>query len=710
MTDKLLYCKEHNVRFHENSLSKKEHDKKYDSKCEWKEFNPEKDIQGFNETKIKNDEDAIFNIYKKNNTREEIVLLDYPIRTLKPQTLLDDGRIFMLVYLPTKVTKVKKNGDTETITDEIFVNTAFFVVGIKELNEIRRKIVPYNDPHLSSNFNVRIMPEWNDVRWDIQDLKKWLDERDPTDPKTLYNSMLETTRKYIEFPDLSDYIKFVLWNIGTYCYQLFDAYPYNDFTGTKQAGKSKALEFQKNVCYNAIKSPDMSSSSMFRIIEGLGATVLLDETEQFKNQKNEHAQHIRTLIMQGYTKDQYAVRSVSKENDFTPVTFDIYGPKSMAHINAFDDTLEDRCIAQLMRRSVDNKIKNSHPTERDIVFQQIRNLCYRFFMDYGNEIHDIQDEARSLLKVSGRAQQLWLPIVTLALFFEKHGVRGLLSAIESTITQSTQDRKLQEEEESLEVKVVRFLDDICTKASNDGSNSWITASDLYSNLMADEKKWGLSIEWFKQKKLGEILVRLGFKKRRLDKGVQYQITKETVNEVKQRLEIIDNIDGSQRNSTPHGLDTYTCLPDPTHHTQPTLPTLTGTKSASEGLESTLHQPTLPDLSSMPAGVGSVGSVGSVGESEGKENEDFVLSNEGMYDSVGSNNINPTPPYTTYTKQKEGEKTHFTCYTCNSKGSGPFELDIKTSNGRIYDSCKRLKHDTRLLTTLEANLHQEGKLP
>ena len=92
-------------------------------------------------------------------------------------------------------------------------------------------------------------------------------------------------KKYIDFPEEHDYIYLNLWNIGTYFYELFDAYPGNDFTGTKRAGKSKVLEFQKYVCFNALMSPDMTGSSLFRIIEGIGATLLLDETENFKNKK-----------------------------------------------------------------------------------------------------------------------------------------------------------------------------------------------------------------------------------------------------------------------------------------------------------------------------------------------------------------------------------------------------------------------------------------
>lgn len=409
--------------------------------------------------------------------------------------------------------------------------------------------------------------------------------------------------------------------------------------------------------------------------------------------------------MQGYTKDQYAVRSISKENDFTPTTFDIYGPKSLAHINAFDDTLEDRCIAQLMRRSIDNKIKNSHPTERDPSFNRIRNLCYRLFMDYANEIHDIQEEARTLLKVNGREQQLWLPIVTLALFFEKHGIKDLTSSIESEITQSTQDRKMQEEEESLEVKVVRFLDGIDVDViQKEGVNSWITAYNLYSHLIADEKTWGLSPEWFKLRKFGEILSRLGFKKKRTNKAVHYNITQETVNEVKERLGMMDDEDSKNPS-----LDNYGGSPGPTHHTQPTQPTLIGTKSNTEGIESILHQPTPLDNKLMPKSVGSVGCVVCVGESEHKKSEDSIPKSVEVYDSVESNKINPTPTYTTYTEQKEDETTHFTCYSCNPKGSGPFKLDAKTPAGKIYDTCKKLKHNLRLLTDSEADLFSRGNL-
>ena len=172
-------------------------------------------------------------------------------------------------------------------------------------------------------------------------------------------------------------------------------------------------------------SADITSSATFRMIEGLGSTMLFDETEEFKNKKNEQAQAVRNILIQGFMRDQHAVRNESsKDRNFTPTQFNLYSPKSLAHINAFDDVLEDRCIEQVNRRALDVKIRNTWCSERDPSFQKIRDLCYRLFLDYADEINDLQQKARTLVSISSRELQLWTPLITLALFFEKHGIVG----------------------------------------------------------------------------------------------------------------------------------------------------------------------------------------------------------------------------------------------------------------------------------------------
>ena len=267
----------------------------------------------------------------------------------------------ILVYLPVEIKEI-----TENNAEKEFVNRAFFISSDNE----SKKVIPFDSNEIKQNYKCKVQQENGPGNWDYSDIEEWLNTEKKQNPKELFELMVDSTKHYLDFDKLYDYSYFALWNIQTYFYELFDSTPYNDYTGTKRADKSKAMEFQKLVCYNAIMSSDMSPSSLFRIIEGTGATLLLDETEQFKNKKNESVQQTRTLLMQGFGKDQFAIRSQGNaDNGFTPQFFNLYCPKSLAHINAFDSVLEDRCIQQIMRRSKDKSKLNSYPDNKRFQIQ-----------------------------------------------------------------------------------------------------------------------------------------------------------------------------------------------------------------------------------------------------------------------------------------------------------------------------------------------------
>ena len=141
----------------------------------------------------------------------------------------------------------------------------------------------------------------------------------------------------------------------------------------KGTGKTKTLEIIKLTAFNSIMSPDLTGSSLFRLVEQTGATILLDEAENFrKYEKSEQMQHVRTLLMQGFKKDQHAYRT-NKDN-LNVEAFNLYSPKALGHINAFDDVLEDRCIQIVIKRALSKEIQNKHPNESDQTFVKI-DLC-----------------------------------------------------------------------------------------------------------------------------------------------------------------------------------------------------------------------------------------------------------------------------------------------------------------------------------------------
>jgi len=485
------------------------------------------------------DSDHVF-VTDKPKSVETKSILDENFHAVRPLTLLFDENetSMILVYLPTKIENEMGKGETKNKAVD-YANMAYFVINSKD----EKIILPYDSEQLKENYKMDILPRWEDVRWKTKDFTSWIKETGPIDPKKLYELLDQTTKKYIDFPEEYDYIYLNLWNIGTYFYELFDAYPGNDFTGTKRTGKSKVLEFQKYVCFNALMSPDMTGSSLFRIIEGIGATVLLDETENFKNKNDESAQLVRRLIMQGMLRGQHVVRSESKDNTFLPKTYNIYSPKSMAHISSLDDVMQDRFIKLIMKRTKSKELLNTWPTKKDPAFQQIRNYCYRLFLDFAYEIYDLQKEARSKCLVSGRELQLWTPIITLALFFEKHGVNDLLDKIQRFTGISSKSRQLEDEETNFDLRILSFVDKEGVKIANDPEINkknligWITIGELYKRIEEPENlaEYGINLEYFKRKHLTASLQRLGFKSERKTPGISYHVTQSIVNEIKELM-------------------------------------------------------------------------------------------------------------------------------------------------------------------------------
>jgi len=491
----------------------------------------------------------IFQISKKNKNFQ-VEILKNEIQTLRPITLLDNNTRMILVYLPTKITERsdkenKRDGEPE------YENTAFFVI-----NQDRKKtVLPYDYPVLKNNYKITVLDRGYQTRWNLKDLEKYLVENEKMEPKELYYLINETIKDYLDLENNFDYVYFSLWNIATYCYELFSTFPYNDYTGTKRTGKTKALALQNLVCFNAIVSGNMTGSTFFRIAEGLGGTILLDEIEQTRNTKNEQAQTIRTLLLQRFMKNSYAYRSESNANgNFTPTAFNLYGPTSLGHIKAFDNVLEDRCIQQIMRRSINQDLVNSHPTKQDFRFEKIRNLCYRLFLDYGSEINDLQYKVRELLPLSGRELQLWTPIITLAKFFENHKIPNLISQIKEKSKISVEDRQQQDEQETHELKILRFIDEIIfpnvDEIAKEKKNpeGWVPVGEIYNKLKnklstdSDDtyaNKYEINLEFYSRRSLTADLKRLGFKQSKKAGGYSWLITFDAIKDVKERMGMIE---------------------------------------------------------------------------------------------------------------------------------------------------------------------------
>ena len=467
-------------------------------------------------------EDILDNNKKfKISDRIEYELLDESPKELRAITLDDDKTRLILVYLPTKVTE---NGISA------YESKAYFITnGIDG-----KKILPLDDPNLKQKYTTNIFSSFKILnnKWKTKDIQSYIQSNDKINPKEIFDNLHNLVKKYFENEFDYDYYYEPCWITHTYFYTLFDLTPYNDYSGMKNVGKSKRLNFHSMLAYNGILSGDSSYSSIFRTIQGTGATLLLDETENLKGDKFSRTD-LESLLRNGFSKESIVIRSKETKNkEFTPELFSVYSPKAFGHINGFDNVLEDRCIKNKIVRTTNKKIANSTPDEKkDQLIYKVRESLYRLFLDYGDEIYDLIPKAESLIKeLSGREMKLWLPVITMALFYQNHGVEGLIDKITAKMLFTSEDKKIADLEDNTDFKILQILEQTATIP--------ITSKQLYG-LINDELGKQFNVERLDDKIIKESLERLGFRNKRTSKAIQWtNLTPEKIREAKERVGLI----------------------------------------------------------------------------------------------------------------------------------------------------------------------------
>ncbi|MGY5151749.1 MAG: primase C-terminal domain-containing protein [Candidatus Nitrosopumilus sp. bin_6a] len=453
--------------------------------------------------------------------RIEYELLDKSPNELRAITLDDDKTRLILVYLPVKI---EENGL------ETFDSKAFIISNGISGKQIRA----LEDPQFNEQYTTNLFSSFRILnnKWKNKDIQKYIQSNDKVNPKQVFESLHSLELKYFEYEYEYDYYYNPCWITHTYFYTLFDITPYNDYSGMKNTGKSKHLKFLRMQCYGGISSGDASISSIFRTIQGTGATLLLDETENLKGGKDDRSD-FENLLRNGFSKEGLVTRSKEGKNkEFHPEFFSVFSPKALGHIQGLDNVLEDRCIKTKLRRTTNKKIADSEPDEHeDPQLYKTRDSLYRLFLDYGDEIYTLIPKARELIKeLSGREMKLWLPIITMALFYETHGVEGIIDKITAKMLHTSEDKKISDIEDNIDFKILQILENL---------ESIPTQSRLLYNVINNSLHEQWRLESLGDAKVKQSLERLGFRNKRGNKGVVWSIATEKIQEAKERVGLVE---------------------------------------------------------------------------------------------------------------------------------------------------------------------------
>jgi hypothetical protein len=164
----------------------------------------------------------------------------------------------------------------------------------------------------------------------------------------LLSRIRDFVRRHVDIsPDFEEIATYYI--LFTWVYDAFDEVPYVRVRGGYGSGKTRFLLTVGSLCYKPIFASAASTvSPLFRLLDAFRGTLVLDEGD-FRA-SDERAQVVKVLN-NGNARGFPVLRTeVSRQREFDPRAYHVFGPKLIATRGFFDDkALESRCVTEDMR-------------------------------------------------------------------------------------------------------------------------------------------------------------------------------------------------------------------------------------------------------------------------------------------------------------------------------------------------------------------------
>jgi hypothetical protein len=326
------------------------------------------------------------------------------------------------------------------------------------------------DEKIVFNLRERILMSLSD-RWDKRKLTAFIKE--PGRPEGVYQEVVATLRRFIEFQNDAHYGLLAAWIIATYFHRCFNAFPFPFFYGKKQSGKSRALDLLERLSFNAIKVKGVSVPSLADSIDAVRASFLMDQAEILSDRKNVE---LLGILADSYTVGGGKRRVIQITNKSRRVLeFETYSPKAFASTMEIDQDLKDRCIELNMVRA---EKEYPYPEAFLPIWPELRDKLYRLLLTRWQEVREIYQAAGQGVKA--RVRELWRPIDTILILEnvpedERTGIReAFLESMMETQAGLT----------DLEISLFEALKDLLGEA---GSRT-LTVSDIVDGMKIPESE------------------------------------------------------------------------------------------------------------------------------------------------------------------------------------------------------------------------------
>lgn len=226
----------------------------------------------------------------------------------------------------------------------------------------------------------------------------------------LLDAIAQVCACYVVLPDGAA-VAAALWTLHTYLIDVLHVSPILALTSPqKRCGKSTLLDVLRALVRRALGASNISAAAVFRVVETMAPTLLIDEADTFLAEREE----LRGILNAGHTRSTaQVVRTVGDGHE--PRAFRTFCPKAIAAIGELPGTIEDRSIIiRMHRRAPDEHVARLRRDRIESELEPLRRRAARWAADNASTVREADPKVPSELDNNDRAADNWRPLLAIA--------------------------------------------------------------------------------------------------------------------------------------------------------------------------------------------------------------------------------------------------------------------------------------------------------
>jgi hypothetical protein len=200
-----------------------------------------------------------------------------------------------------------------------------------------------------------------------------------------------------------------LWCVATHVFEQFEIFPRLTVRSpTPRCGKTTLRDVAAELVGKPLLADNISAPALFRTVEAVRPTLLLDEAETYLSQKDDS---MRGIINSGHKRGGFVLRCVGEDHE--PRQFSTFAPMLLALIGKPPATIYDRSIVlNLQRKKPSVRVERFRSHSRKELHKLARKAL-RWTRDNKKKILEKSDPA-PLDNLNDRANDNWRPLLAVA--------------------------------------------------------------------------------------------------------------------------------------------------------------------------------------------------------------------------------------------------------------------------------------------------------